>query len=280
MPKKMSDKSAHSRRELQLLDALRRTGGAARNAELAVMLDVSEETVRRTVKSLSKAGSVARVHGGAHLVGGPADPGFHRRIARHADAKQRIARAVLGHVRDGMSLFLDVGSTTSFIAEELRARQNLTVATNSIGVAQSLMGHNGNRVFLLGGEMHRAEQGAFGHVTERQARRHAYDLAMLSADALHAAQGFLYQAEAEASLAGVVIDAADQVLTAMTHQKFTASAPHRGFDPVRVTQLVVDRAPAGLLAQALGGWGITTQVAGQGRDGTPLPAPNHTPGRA
>jgi DeoR family glycerol-3-phosphate regulon repressor len=267
----MTKNTSQSRREVQLMDALRRVGGSGRNGELAVMLDVSEETVRRTVKSLSKRGAVARVHGGAHLIGTQSDPSFYRRVARHGDEKQCIARAVLERVSDGMSLFLDVGSTTSFIAEDLRARQNLVVATNSIGVAQTLVGHNGNRVFLLGGEMHRAEMGAFGHVTEHQARRHAYDLAILSADALHPSQGFLYLTEAEAALASVVMEMATQTLTAMTHHKFTATAPHRGFDATGVTHLVTDRAPGPDLARALRGWGIEVHLA---------PPPSQTKRRA
>ncbi|MCZ4351907.1 DeoR/GlpR family DNA-binding transcription regulator [Roseovarius aestuarii] len=275
----MAKNSSHSRRELQLLDALRRVGGSARNAELAAMLDVSEETVRRTIKSLSKRGAVARVHGGAHLIGTQNDLSFHRRIARHSSEKQLIALTVLDRVADGMSLFLDVGSTTSFIAEELRARQNLMVATNSIGVAQTLVGHNGNRVYLLGGEMHRAELGAFGHVTERQARRYAYDMAILSADALHAKRGFLYLSEAEAALASVVIDTAEQTLLAMTHHKCTATAPHRGFDADDVTHLVTDRMPETEMARALFGWGIDIHLAARVEPSGERAA-NHPGGRA
>lgn len=39
----------HSHRELELLEALHRLGGSGRSAELAKTLDVSEETVRRTI---------------------------------------------------------------------------------------------------------------------------------------------------------------------------------------------------------------------------------------
>lgn len=58
----MKQRSAQSHRTIQLLDALRRFGGSARNAELARAMDVSEETVRRTIKTLSKSGDVTRVH--------------------------------------------------------------------------------------------------------------------------------------------------------------------------------------------------------------------------
>jgi len=46
----MKKTTKHSHRELELLEALHRLGGSARSAELAKTLDVSEETVRRTIK--------------------------------------------------------------------------------------------------------------------------------------------------------------------------------------------------------------------------------------
>nr|AOT82940.1 hypothetical protein [uncultured bacterium] len=58
---------SHSHRELELLEVLKRLGGSARNADLAKALDVSEETVRRTVKSLSMTSDLERVRGGAYL---------------------------------------------------------------------------------------------------------------------------------------------------------------------------------------------------------------------
>ncbi len=254
----MAEKTSH--RELELLDAMRRAGGFARNSELALALDVSEETVRRTIKALSKAGSVARVHGGAYIVGARSDPSFYRRIARHADAKRRIARVVLRSVSDGMTLFLDVASTTAFVAEELRVRHHLTVATNSLGVAQVLVGHNNNRVFLLGGEMHSNERGAFGFVTEQQARRYSYDVAVLSADALNSKHGFLFSNTAEADLASVVSDNSALTLMAMDHSKYNQTAPHRGFEPGSVDILTSDAPPDVALAHKLNEWGIRVDV--------------------
>ena len=257
----MTEKTSH--RELELLDAMRRAGGFARNSELALALDVSEETVRRTIKALSKAGSVARVHGGAYIVGAQSDPSYYRRIAQHSDEKRRIARTVLRSISDGMTLFLDVASTTAFVAEELRVRHHLTIATNSVGVAQVLVGHNNNRVFLLGGEMHSNERGAFGFVTEQQARRYCYDVAVLSADAVNPKLGFLYANAAEADLAAVVSEISAITLMAMDHTKFDQSAPHRGFDPGGVDILVCDAPPGVGLAQKLNEWGVRVDVTEQ-----------------
>lgn len=257
----MTKTPKHSHREMQLLDALHRLGGSARSAELARTLDVSEETVRRTIKALSRAGVLERMYGGAYLSGPHRAPGFFNRIARNPEAKRAIASAAVAQVRDGMTLFLDTGSTTAFVAQTLRDRAGLTVATNSIGVAQVLAGHSGNAVHLLGGEMQSDDRGTFGFETERQCRRLAYDLAVFSADALSAQRGFLYLNAPEANLAAVVAGCAARVMVVMDHHKFGNSAPYLGFDADAVDALVTDRAPPVDLAQALCGWGIDVHLA-------------------
>lgn len=256
----MTKGAKHSYREIELLDAMRRAGGFAKNSELATVLNVSEETVRRTIKSLSKTGALARVHGGAHLVGAQRDPSFFKRIEQHAKAKRKLAKSLVREVSDGMSVFLDVGSTTTFVAEELRARSDLSVVTNSVKVAQILIGHNGNRVFLLGGEMQADELGAFGHTTEQQAAKFCYDLAVLSADALHIKHGFLFLNRAEAELGSVVIGQAECTVVAMTHHKFGTKAPHQGFPPQSVDRMNVDQLPDKRLAQKLEEWGVAVMA--------------------
>ncbi len=257
----MKKRAPHTHRELELLDVLRRLGGTARNTDLAKALDVSEETVRRTIKSLSKSGAIERVHGGAYLAGTQGDPSFFKRISQHSDEKRLIAIQVAQEVRDGMTVFLDVGSTTAFVAEELRAKSNLTVVSNSIGVVQTLVGVNGNRVHLLGGEMQSDERGSFGFVTQRQMQRYAFDLAILSADAISPKKGFLYLSSAEADLSAVVVDNADQVMMASAHFKFGETAPYRGPDPRKVHVLVTDELPRGAMATAFKEWGIKVIVA-------------------
>ncbi len=257
----MARDTTFSHREIALLDVLRKAGGSARNSELALALDVSEETIRRAVKALSKSGEVARVHGGAYLVDLQGDPSYFKRIAQNKSEKRAIAEHVGRHIQDGMTLFLDVGTTTAFIAEELRAHKNLTVATNSIGVAQALTMHNGNRVFLIGGEMQSDERGAFGFVAEQQARRMSYDVALLSADALSAHHGFLHVNASEASLASVVIDCSQEAWMSLDHYKFGESAPHKGYAPSTMTRLFTNQTPDTELATQLATWNIQLMIS-------------------
>ena len=124
-------------REVELLETLRSLGGSSRTAALAEALGVSEETIRRTVKALAKSGLLQRVHGGVYLTNKDALSPFAARLGKHAEEKSRIATQAAAMIPNGSSVFLDVGSTTAFVAERLKDHRDLTVITNALIVDHS-----------------------------------------------------------------------------------------------------------------------------------------------
>ena len=87
---------------------------------------------------------------------------------------------------DGDTLFLDIGSTTAFIAVALQKHQNLFVVTNSVAVAHALATRNNNRVFFSGGELRSHDGGAFGIDSIAFVRRFNVRHAILSVTAINA----------------------------------------------------------------------------------------------
>ena len=136
-------------RDRDVLDVLA-ASGTARVETLARKLGVTEETIRRAAKRLEAQGLVTKTHGALHLREAGAEPNFAQRMQLNAAAKRRIGRSVAALIPDGASLFLDVGSTTAYVAQALQIRRDLMVVTNSLPVASALTGRNGNRVFWRG----------------------------------------------------------------------------------------------------------------------------------
>ncbi|MEP5090685.1 MAG: DeoR/GlpR family DNA-binding transcription regulator, partial [Paracoccaceae bacterium] len=201
-----ADKDRANHREVELLAVLRRVGGSARTANLAEVLGVSEETIRRTAKSLAKTDLVHRVHGGLYLANAEAEHSVFARLGHRSSEKHKIAEAAADLIPDGACIFLDVGSTTAFVAEALREHKKLTVVTNSINVAQTLLNRNKNRVFLCGGELRHTEGGAFGPEALDYLRHYFFDFAILSVDGIDAQVGFFLRDGDEAVMAEFVIE--------------------------------------------------------------------------
>lgn len=132
-----------------------RLRGAARVADLADLLDVSDMTVRRDLDALDAAGLVVKVHGGATA---PTEhtsdePGFDAKSLRNTAEKAAIATAAADLVRPGSSIGLTAGTTTWRMAAEVVDIADLTVVTNSVRVAEVFHAHprSDRTMILIGG---------------------------------------------------------------------------------------------------------------------------------
>jgi DeoR family glycerol-3-phosphate regulon repressor len=228
-------------REVELLDTLRSFGGSARTASLAEALGVSEETIRRTVKALAKADLVQRVHGGVYLANADAATSMVSRLGKRSAEKSRIAKAAARLIPNGATVVLDVGSTTAFVAERLTRHTGLTIVTNAVHVAQTLVGQDGCRVFLAGGEVSASDNGTFGPETAAMIDRFAIDVAVLSVDGIDTRAGFLLAKAAEADLARAVAARARRVIVVADQFKFGQNMPHVACSAERADALVTDR---------------------------------------
>lgn len=74
--------------------------------------------------------------------------------------KKRIAQCASELIEDGESVILNGGSTTRLFALELGGKKDLTVVTNSLGIAAALSRQTVRDIVVLGGE-YRAES----HIT-------------------------------------------------------------------------------------------------------------------
>lgn len=121
--------------------------------QAAQLLDVSTETIRRDIKSLSGEGLVEKFHGGVQLCSVPVEPPIQRRLATNRNEKRIIAYRTSQLIEDGSTILLDNSSTACFLARELARFEQLTVITFSIAVVQALV-QNGaqHRILLPGGE--------------------------------------------------------------------------------------------------------------------------------
>ena len=260
MSKKAEKHANH--REVELMVTLRGFGGSARTSNLANALNVSEETVRRTVKALAKSGLVQRVHGGVYLTNAEALTPLVARLGKRTIEKARIATRAIDLIPNGSCVFLDVGSTTAFVAEGLKNKRNLTIVTNGLHAAQALMNFNENRVFLAGGELQMVESGAFGTDTINYVARFNFDVAIFSVDGIDPSDGFLLAAAGEAELARNIARRARRTIVVADHNKFGQGAPMIAYDPADVDTVITDTHLRPVFADFLKKWEIELLIAG------------------
>jgi DeoR family glycerol-3-phosphate regulon repressor len=241
---------AATQRQMEILEVLRMIGSCRIN-DLAERLSVSEETIRRNVKTLADDGLVRKVHGGVHLPDAIHEASFHQRMIVNQTQKQKIARQVAKLVKNGDSLILDIGSTTAYVAQALKSHSDLFIVTNSIAVAQRLATRNNNRLFMAGGELRPHDAGAFGIEAVNFVRQFNVQHAILSAVALSAENGFMLADLREAEFSREIMKCAQSTIIASDSTKFNKRAPVKLCDVNDINHLVCDAKPPAALEKRL-----------------------------
>lgn len=225
--------------------------GSCTVTELARELAVSGETIRRDIRVMAHRGLVRKVHGGVSLPDQLRESSFRQRLSENAEAKQTVARLAAAEVHNGDSLMMDTGSTTAYVARELVDHHDLMLITNCTEIARTLAGGNGNRVFLVGGELRGDDGALFGAEAVRFVARFRCRVALLSIGGIDLDSGFMDFHPEEAEFSQAVIAQAGRVIVAADHSKFGRQATVKVCDLSDVDALITDRPPPAAFARRL-----------------------------
>ncbi|MBY5974310.1 DeoR/GlpR family DNA-binding transcription regulator [Ferrimonas balearica] len=239
---------ARSHRQEQILALLKARGKAAITF-LAEEFDVSDETIRRDMKSLSADGLVEKFHGGVRLSMPRTEPPFQRRLSENASAKAAIAAETARHIREGATLLLDNSTTACFLARELTQREPMTILTISMEIAQILnAGDAQHRVILPGGELRKADRTLTGAATISYLAGFtpSYFVMSVVAGSARGCQDFdLFEVEFKRAM----IERADETVVMMDSGKFSKSGLIHVCDWGQVDTLVSDAVPPEIAEQ-------------------------------
>lgn len=232
-----------------LLEAL----GSVSVDRLALEFEVSNESIRRDLMAMEREGVLRRVHGGAVSVPAEQDPSYGARSTIRLKEKRAIALAAMRLIKSGQTLFLDGGTTTAALAEELKNIPGLNILTNSLQVATAMAStqqRTGSRVFLLGGEIVHEPPETGGASTINDIYRFKADLALLSpfgVDIDGAATNFF---EHTGEIARAMVANSASVALIADHSKIGVTSRVRFCELDRVSALVTDKKAKDLPALA------------------------------
>ena len=221
-------------------------------AELAQTFGVSTVTVRADLDALEHAGKLRRTHGGAvslhkRLTVSVQD----QRVNVNVTAKQAIARAAIALVNNGDSLLVDSGTTALEFVRMLDLRQEITVITADVTIAdyidESLPGVN---VILLGGALRKGHRYLYGPLTITGIETLHPDLAFVCPISLVPGRGLMTNYEQMSEVKTAMIRAARQSVALVDAAKVNASGLIRFAGMADVDAIVMDRDPEGEVEKA------------------------------
>ena len=242
----MSKKSKRQERIVGFLEA----NPAIRSSELAELLGVSAETVRRDLAELDASGRIRRTYGGA-VRARAFEPGLEERSKLHIEAREAIARCAVEQVEEADSMFISGGATTLHFARALRQIDRpLTVLTPAFSIATELSQNPLIQVMSLPGIVEPKEGLVHGADTVRSIGQLRASMAVVGAsgiDETGASEALLHAAQVYAAM----IAAADATLILADASKFGNRSLQQVLDWGRDVSLVSETAPPDRLREAI-----------------------------
>lgn len=246
-------------RKQLLLDVLQRDGQIVAS-RLSAELGVSEDTVRRDLRTLAKEGLLQRVHGGA-LPASPALADFGARQQIAPGDKAAIGRAAAALVRPGQVVFVDGGTTCAQLVRALPPKLRLTVVTHSPSIAMELMGHTDVDVVMLGGRLFRHSAVGMGAQTLEAIAQVRADTYFMGVTSVHPALGLSTGDYEEAGIKRALCRAAGETVVLASSEKLATSSPYRIVGLDEIGRIVLPASTPEALLQSYRDAGVALTLA-------------------
>ena len=146
---------------LRIILKMLETDQRVSSVQLAEILNVSDDTIRRDLNELDENGLLKKVHGGA-IPKSPSPYKLKERIHILHEEKLILGQKAQPFFKDGQVIILDNGSTNMEVAKLMSPELKATVFTTSIPIAQILCEHPNIELFLLGGKVFKDAQNTYG----------------------------------------------------------------------------------------------------------------------
>lgn len=208
--------------------------------ELSSIFQVTTETIRKDLTFLHETGEVIRTHGGAMLYQNSIEYTSDIRNMQMRKEKKAIAKAAAQFIKDNDYIFIDNGSTVARIVEHLTDHKNLTVATNSLPLANQISKLENVRLLLAGGSYRKSSMSFSGMLTEEQVLNFRVPKAFMSCTGLDLEYGIMDGNEEENRVKQQIFKTAKEIYLLVDHSKFTIRTYNFLSSVENVTAVITD----------------------------------------
>lgn len=209
---------------------------------LCKIFRVSEETIRRDLDKLEKAGILVRTHGGAII-----DDSIIEDIkvkwkgCEYTQTREWIAEKSVKLVTPGNVIMLDASASSLYVAKRLKQIKNITVITNSFLVQMELYNVDSIRLISTGGTLNPSSSSYVDFAAAKFISHYYADISFVSCAGIHQEKAISDMNESEAEMRRIMLQNATQKVLLVDHTKFN----HNGLTTIAgfsaINRLITDR---------------------------------------
>lgn len=187
---------------------------------LCEVFGVSKNTIRRDINEIVKKGNIEKIYGGVSLrTNGGLIP-FEERNIKETQNKQRIATKAAELVEDGDIIFIDSGTTTKHIINEIKDRKDLTIITNSLQIIVDALPFDNIEVISLSGRINRKTLSFTGQSALDVLQNYNISKAFMAATGISVDHGVTNSSPLEYELKSGVVQRSQEVYLLIDSSKF------------------------------------------------------------
>lgn len=209
--------------------------------ELAQMFSVTDETIRRDLRSLEKEGVLMRSYGGAFIQSGVEnliDSSIRSTV--YINEKSFIAKKCKQTIQNGDVIFLDNSTTTFFIAKAIQDMR-LTLVTNSLPIINLLSTKDDIHLIAIGGFFSKKESAFYGSKAQKALEEYYVDKAFFSCRSLSLDHGVTDSNDDWAQMRKTIIERSKERYIVADYTKFNQTSFINICDFDRLDAIFTDR---------------------------------------
>jgi DeoR/GlpR family transcriptional regulator of sugar metabolism len=207
---------------LQIILKMLETDQRVSSVQLAEILNVSDDTIRRDLNELAENGLLKKVHGGA-VPKSPSPYKLTERIHISHEEKLVLGQKAQAFFKDGQVIILDNGSTNMEVARLMSPDLKATVFTTSIPIAQILCEHPNIELFLLGGKVFKDAQNTYGTEVVELLSKIRADIFLLGVCGMHHQIGVTMPDWGESVVKRKMAEVSQKVIALVTADKLNTA---------------------------------------------------------
>jgi DeoR/GlpR family transcriptional regulator of sugar metabolism len=228
-------------RQNYILEKLRELNRVKSN-ELAIELDVSEDTIRRDLNQLSHNGLILKVHGGA-LSTHQKLYSYNESSVFNRENKIAIAEKAISLIKEGQTIIISGGTTNLELARLIPHDLKITIYTYSLTIAMQLTEHPNAEVIIIGGKLNKDALVTVGVNVVKVLSKIKADICFLGTSGLDIEEGITEVGYEVSFIKRVMIASSQMAITLVTSDKLNTTQRYPVCDLNEIHKIITELSP-------------------------------------
>lgn len=224
--------------------------------ELAEVLGLSEDTVRRDLNKLHERGLLEKVYGGAIPVKNKDKNVFDIAISNEKKKKE-IGLKALSLLHDGQVIIMSGGTTNLVFSKLIPPLLKATIYTYSLPIAMQLSQYQNIDLIFIGGKMQKKAMVTIGIDVLQLLSKIKADICFMGASSVSIKQGLTEMGYEVSIVKKAMIEASDKVVSMFTADKLNNKMPHVVCAINRLSTIITDLNPDDAILKEYQAAGVT-----------------------